>query len=200
MSYGDIIQAAMWCALAYVAGSINFSIIVSGLSKKGDVRNFHSKNAGATNTYRLLGWRWAIVVLVLDIGRGAFAARLAGSHFGVSWISMLVCFCLLIGNVLPAFHRFRGGKGVATSLGLIFGINPYCALVSWIVWIFVVAVIGRASIGSLLAVAVFPLMMILLNSPNEHLAFGVAMFVIVVITHRANIVRILQGKEPTISK
>ncbi len=198
-SYGicHVVAAAV---IGYVVGSINFSIIVARLGGKGDIRNYFSKNAGTTNTYRLLGWRWALVVLCLDLGRGGLFLRLIGSRFEDVWVFLFVCTCLLIGNIFPLFHGFKGGKGVATSLGLMFGMNPLAALIAGGAWIAIVGLSGRASLGSFTATAVFPIVAILVDDPVAHWVLGGCMLLIILMTHHKNISRILSGNEPTLKK
>ncbi len=119
---------------AYLLGSINFSILLFGLLGKSDPRNSHSGNPGATNVYRQAGLFWAVVVLLLDIGRSvavAFAAITFGEIDFVSWIGL----ALIIGNRFPCFHGFKGGKGVANFLGFSAVLSLYSAILSGIGWL-----------------------------------------------------------------
>ncbi len=138
---------------AYLAGSINFSILLFKILQKGDPRDSHSKNPGATNVYRQAGPLWAAVVLVLDMGRAgavAFAALLLMEPGFVTWAGLF----LILGNHFPLFHGFKGGKGVANFLGFTMIISFPVALVSGAAWGLVYAVIKKPFIASFFMVAI----------------------------------------------
>jgi len=126
--------AAMLILTSYIAGSINFSIILFRIFGKGDPRDQFSGNAGVTNVYRQAGMFWAGIILVLDLGRACLiseaALQLLPTPF-VPWMGM----ALIFGNRFPCFHRFRGGKGVASYLGFTAIFSPLSALLSTLVWL-----------------------------------------------------------------
>jgi glycerol-3-phosphate acyltransferase PlsY len=134
---GGEAQMTLWVllgALAYVAGSVNFAIILFRVLGREDPRRHHSKNPGATNVYRQAGFFWAAAVLLLDVGR-AFLVGLAAASWAdpaaVSWLGL----ALLLGNRYPCFHGFKGGKGVANYLGFTLALSPAAALISGVVWV-----------------------------------------------------------------
>jgi len=127
-------RTALMLLLAYVAGSVNFAIIILRLLGKGDPRNTFSGNAGTTNVYRQAGRGWAAVVLLLDVGRAAGMAALALWGLPAApapWVGA----ALVAGNRFPCFHRFRGGKGVASFLGFTIPISPWGALLACVAWV-----------------------------------------------------------------
>jgi glycerol-3-phosphate acyltransferase PlsY len=120
--------------LTYLAGSVNFAIIVLGFLGKEDPRRVFSGNAGTTNVYRQAGKGWAAVVLILDVGRAAALAALALAFLHTTWVPW-IGLALVAGNRFPLFHGFRGGKGVAGYLGFILPIAPWGAAASCLVWV-----------------------------------------------------------------
>lgn len=154
MSPEAIMTTSWLMPLAYVAGSVNFSILLFKLLGRGDPRRRFSGNPGTTNVTRQLGHAWGAVVLALDVGRAALVALLAGAllldHAFVAWIG----FFLLLGNRYPLFHGFKGGKGVATYLGFTAGVSPVFALLSCAAWVAVYAAVRIPFIGSFFMVAV----------------------------------------------
>jgi glycerol-3-phosphate acyltransferase PlsY len=127
-------MAAMLLPASYIVGSINFPIILFRMLGKGDPRNHFSGNAGVTNVYRQAGVFWAGIILLLDLGRACFtsgaALYLLPTPF-VPWMG----FALVLGNRFPCFHKFRGGKGVASYLGFTALISPLSAVSSTLVWL-----------------------------------------------------------------
>jgi glycerol-3-phosphate acyltransferase PlsY len=129
-----LMMAAMLLPASYMAGSINFSIILFRLLGKCDPRDHFSGNAGVTNVYRQAGLFWAGIILLLDLGRACFisgaALYLLPTPF-VPWIGL----ALILGNRFPCFHKFRGGRGVASYLGFTAVISPLAAVLSTLVWL-----------------------------------------------------------------
>ncbi|MBL1279198.1 MAG: glycerol-3-phosphate 1-O-acyltransferase PlsY [Fluviicola sp.] len=190
--------------IAYLLGSIPTAVWL-GKAKYGmDVREHGSKNAGATNTFRVLGKKPGIVVLSIDIIKG-FVAVMLPFLFGVGeWNSdhlievKLVCALLaVIGHVLPVFANFNGGKGVATSLGVIIGVHPLGAAI--IVGLFLIVFIASnyVSLGAIVASASFPVSIIVLfKETSIYLtAFSLVLSFAVIFAHRKNIGRLLKGEE-----
>lgn len=139
--------------LAYLAGSVNFSILLFKLMGKDDPRDSYSGNAGTTNVYRQAGLVWAAVVLLLDIGRAVLTAFLAGRLLTEGMIPW-ACLFLVAGNRYPLFHGFRGGKGVANYLGFTFFISPWAGAVSCAAWVLVYAAARVPFIASFFMLAV----------------------------------------------
>lgn len=151
----ELIATTAWLMpLAYAVGSVNFSILLFKLLGRGDPRSRFSGNPGTSNVTRQLGYGWGAVVLILDVGRAAGVAFLAGAllqeHALVAWTGL----ALLLGNRYPLFHGFKGGKGVATYLGFAASVAPLFALLSCLVWVVVYAIVRTPFIGSFFMVAV----------------------------------------------
>lgn len=189
---------------AYLLGSIPTAVWIGKAKYGTDVREHGSKNAGATNTFRVLGKKPGIVVLAIDIIKG-FVAVMLPFVFGVGeWGSdhlievKLVCALLaVIGHVLPIFAGFKGGKGVATSLGVIIGVHPLGAAI--IVGLFLIVFIASnyVSLGAIIASASFPISIILIFKETSPylIAFSLVLSAAVIYAHRKNIGRLLKGEE-----
>lgn len=209
-------QVAILIVTSYLLGSVPTGLLVAR-SRGVDIRKQGSGNFGATNVGRVLGRKWGILVFLLDIGKGAMATAVAGVLTGhlapspvdpfwrnIIWLGTGIA-CVL-GNVFPVFLGFRGGKGVATSLGVMLGIYPYLtlpALSAFVVWAIVVKFSRYVSLGSLVAAVFVPgcfvLMAKLANWPlSEHyplLALLVLVAILVFVRHRTNIARLISGTE-----
>ncbi|MFN8429156.1 MAG: glycerol-3-phosphate 1-O-acyltransferase PlsY [Spirosomataceae bacterium] len=185
---------------AYLMGSIPTAVWYAGYFHNIDIRQHGSKNAGATNSLRVLGKKAGIIVLIVDALKGLIPVLVA-KYFGLpDTTSFLIGLIAIIGHLLPIFSGFKGGKGVATSLGVIIAVSPLGALISLAAFILVVIISGYVSLGSLLAAMVF-VIYFLLGSPDFYMsaiAFGV--LVLLVFTHRANIKRLMEGSENKFSR
>ncbi|MCC6384182.1 MAG: glycerol-3-phosphate 1-O-acyltransferase PlsY [Bacteroidia bacterium] len=194
--------------VAYLLGSIPSAVWVGKIFYGIDVREYGSGNAGATNTFRVLGWKAGTPVLFMDTAKGWLAVKIA-------WLSglylpnsqQLINFELalgissLAGHVFPVFAGFRGGKGVATLLGVLIAVQPWAAL--WCACIFVVVLFIShfVSLGSILAALAFPFIIMLIYKetlPTVNL-FSMAISILVLTTHQKNIERLLRGKEPKVN-
>jgi glycerol-3-phosphate acyltransferase PlsY len=182
-------------ALAYLGGAIPVGLLVGRLVKKVDIRRYGSGNIGTTNVLRTLGPAWAAVVFALDAAKG-FLPVLVGRHLGLPVGTLALAAALAVaGHNWSVFLRFQGGKGVATSLGALLALAPLVALGAAGVWILVVLVSGYASLGSMLGLTAAALLLYLLGQPPAVVALGVALAAAAIWQHRANIRRLLQGKE-----
>ena len=201
--------------VAYLAGSIPFGLLV-GLGKGIDPRAAGSGNIGATNLGRLLGGRFFALVFTLDLLKGFLptlaAAYFVERHFPMpdAWVFvlwLLVGFAAIIGHMYSLFIGFKGGKGVATSVGVVFGMYPYFSLVACIVaaaWLLCFFTTRYVSLASMVAAAVFPISYVVLSLINHWPMFGrqfpllvftVVVAVMVIFKHRANIARLRAGIE-----
>ena len=183
--------------LAYFTGSINFAIILLGLLGQEDPRMKFSGNAGTTNVYRQAGIVWAAVVLLLDAGRAVGLAALAlyllpASQ--VAWVGM----ALVTGNRFPCFHRFQGGKGVASCLGFTILLAPWGAVLSCLVWVAVYGIARIPFVASFCMVFVLGGSAVLAGGAEViSIAGTVATVLLIFLNHRKNIVVLLaerQGK------
>jgi glycerol-3-phosphate acyltransferase PlsY len=190
--------------IAYLIGSIPTAVWLGQLVYGTDVRNFGSGNAGATNTFRTLGPRAGVPVLLLDILKGFFAVRIAflisysfpGSADFIS-MQLWLGIAAVAGHIFPVFAGFRGGKGIATLLGVMLGIEPEGALISIGVFVAVLITSRIVSLSSILASFSFPLIVIFIlpNPPIPLVSFSFIVFAIVLITHQKNIERIIRRNE-----
>ena len=193
-----------WGIIAYVIGSIPSSVWIGKSYFGKDVRDYGSGNAGATNTFRVLGTQAGIVVLLLDILKGVTAASLilyipSVSHGTDQYVNLQLLFGILavVGHIFPVFENFNGGKGIATLFGMLIGINYLLAVACVALFVVVLLLTRYVSLSSILATISFPIFTIYIFHRDEPLliAFGVAAALMVVITHKKNIVRLLNGEE-----
>lgn len=181
--------------LAYVGGSVPMGLLVGRWAKGMDIRQHGSGNIGATNVLRTIGIGWAALVFLFDAAKGAVPVLL-GRHFGCDPVTLaLVALLAVAGHNWSLFLRFRGGKGVATSLGALLALAPGVAVGVALIWVFLVAVTGYASVGSMLGLASSGPILQLVAAPAPLVWLGVALFTLTVYQHRANIKRLTQGKE-----
>ena len=188
---------ALWLLAAYFLGAIPTSYLVARWFRRIDLREHGSKNLGATNLYRTLGWRYAVPVGLFDVAKGAIPVLLfAPRAGGQDWVPISLGVAATVGHVFSVFVRFRGGKGVATAAGAVLGLAPLPLAVSAVVWLALVWATGYVSLGSMLGAAAFPLAVLLLQPGDAYvLAAGVLLAAFIVFTHRANIRRLLEGRE-----
>ena len=183
------------CVAAYLAGSIPFGALLARL-KGIDLRQVGSGNIGATNVARAMGKRWAVAVLAADACKG-FVPVWLGRHFGLSATAIaLAGAAAIVGHMFTLFLRGRGGKGVATSLGVALALSPIAALVGFVAYAVVFAATRLSSLGSLLGVWTFALLFVLREQPARPLiAVAIGGAVLVTLRHRENIARLVRGEE-----
>ena len=190
--------------LAYLAGSIPSAVWAGKLFHGLDVREHGSGNAGATNTVRVLGWKTGIPVLIFDLFKGWLAAMLprfldaAPESSETLMVLQIACgLAAILGHVFPVFAGFRGGKGVATTFGVLLALHPLLTLTCAGIFLIVLLASGYVSLGSMIAVAMFPILLVtLFRSPSIWLTvFSVIVAAAVIITHTKNIKRLLRGEE-----
>jgi glycerol-3-phosphate acyltransferase PlsY len=182
-------------ALGYLLGSIPFGLILTRLDGKGDVRKNGSGNIGATNVLRT-GNRWlAALTLVLDCLKATIAIVLAQLLFGLE-TGVAAAAGALVGHLYPVWLGFRGGKGVATFLGILIALLWPAALVYAAVWIFLLATLRISSLAGMTAAVTAPVVAFALHSPYVPMLLGFALLVLW--KHRENILRLSKGAEPRI--
>ena len=199
--------------LSYLTGSIPTSIIVSRIAKNIDIREHGSGNAGATNVYRILGWKYALIVLSLDIFKAwlptaIYATKifLSTSIPDIGFIQILCGFSAVLGHTYPIFAGFKGGKGVGSLIGVLLALFPFAFPLCLIVAIFVVVTTGYVSLGSIFAAISLPIIILILPglgiiTPNLSLViFSLLVPWFVIFTHRSNISRIRNGTENRFDK
>lgn len=189
---------------AYLLGSLPFSVWTGKLFFKTDVREHGSGNAGATNTWRVLGWKAGVPVLILDILKGFTATRLplllqnSGlDSTGMQGLQILCGIFAALGHIYPVFAGFRGGKGVATLLGIVLGLMPFAALCSLFVFLLVFILFRYVSLGSMLAAVSLPFFVFVLGDTglSPMLIFALLVAVTVLLTHMKNVGRLLRKQE-----
>jgi|SRR6185437_13961778 len=198
-------QDIVLVTMAYLIGSIPFSVWLGRYFHGQDVREFGSKNAGATNTIRTFGKKTGFLVLFLDIMKGWVAVGLvclssypSGSSTRLH-LEVAMAVAAVIGHILPIYVGFKGGKGVATTMGIIFGINPTVALLCFVVFFLVLVISHYVSLASMLAILSFPIWLIIYKATHPWLMAGAILLpIMVIITHRKNILRLLKNEESTL--
>jgi glycerol-3-phosphate acyltransferase PlsY len=197
-------ETLLFVLLAYLTGAFPSAVWVGKTFYKIDVREFGSGNAGATNTFRVLGKKAGIPVLIMDIFKGwlsvnyiSFLTNIPESAEAVFEIKLAFGIAAVIGHLFPIYTGFRGGKGIATLLGLLIGLHAVAALYSILVFVIVFITSKYVSLGSIIASIAFPILVILiLGSTNVSLnLFAFFVPILSLITHQKNIERLLRGEE-----
>ncbi len=188
---------AIMLVLAYLIGATPTSYIAGKLGKGIDLREHGSNNLGATNVYRVLGWKYAIPVGVIDMVKGAVPVAILGPWSnGPAWFTVALGLAAVLGHMFSPFVRFRGGKGVATAAGMLLALVPLAIVISLAIWAVTLWVSGYVSVASLTVAVVFPLW-VRLTAPDEPYTFwaSVVLALLIVYSHRANIQRLSAGTE-----
>ena len=188
----------LWAALGYLLGSIPFGIVIARALGLGDLRQIGSGNIGATNVLRTGNKPAALATLILDGGKGV-AAVLIARALAAEDAAQLAGLCAFLGHCFPVWLGFRGGKGVATFLGLLLGLAFPLGLAACATWLGGAVITRISSASALLAAALAPLWAFLLGY-GSMVVLAAALAVIVFLRHHQNIARILQGTEPKIGK
>jgi acyl phosphate:glycerol-3-phosphate acyltransferase len=190
--------AAPWLLASYLLGAIPTSYLAARVFRGIDLREHGSRNLGATNLYRVLGWRFAVPVGLFDAAKGAIPVLVFAPRISPSQLVALLCGVVaIVGHVFSVFVRFRGGKGVATAAGVMLALTPAALGVAALVWAVLVYLTGYVSVGSIVAAAVFPVAVYLLERPDQPEILWVDALVAAAIIwlHRANIKRLIHGTE-----
>ena len=190
--------------LAYLIGSIPTAVWVSQRYFGFDIREYGSGNAGATNSYRVLGSKWGTTILLLDMLKGMAAVQLAfllPEYLDSEWRMDNLQTCLglaaVLGHIFPIWAEFRGGKGVATLFGMVLGISPWTAVSCVGVFLLVLYLTRFVSLSSILASIAFPIfILVVFNVENPlYRVFSISVALLVLLTHQKNIGRLLRGDE-----
>ena len=184
--------------LAYLVGAIPMGHLVARYGAGIDLRQHGSKNLGATNVYRVLGWKYAIPVGLFDVAKGFVPTYFVAPWVGAAdWIPLAIGLGAILGHVFPVYLKFSGGKGVATTAGALLGVAPTATLVSVAAWGALLFATGIVSVASMSAALVFPMAVWALTPERTTLLYaGVAIAFFIVFNHRTNIRRIGAGVEP----
>jgi glycerol-3-phosphate acyltransferase PlsY len=183
--------------VSYLLGSISFSVLMVRILKGIDVRQHGSGNAGATNTLRLLGWGPAILVFALDIFKGTAAVWLGSALApdGDVWLPVFCGLLVIAGHNWPIFFGFKGGKGIATTIGVTAFLFFLPALYAGIIGLAAVVITRYVSLGSLLFTGLLPVSLALTDYPKPFLWMSLLIMIFAWYRHRTNIVKLLKGQE-----
>ena len=186
--------------LFYLIGSLPFALILTKLSGFGDIRNIGSGNVGATNVLRTGNKLLAIIVLALDILKGLIPYLIIHIYFNeLSLLNKIfLCHFAIIGHIYPIWLKFKGGKGVATYIGFLFGLNPYIAISFLLIWLVVAYMSKYSSLGSLIGIFIAPAYFIFINFNFNISIFFIYLSFVIVIKHKENIKRLINKTESKI--
>ena len=196
---GPPLSIVLWILAAYLLGAIPTSYLAGKVGRGIDLREHGSKNLGATNVYRILGWKYAIPVALFDIAKGAipvlFFSRWAGAAEH-PWLPVVLGGAAVLGHMFSPYVSFKGGKGVATAAGMFLALAPVAVLLAILVWGICLWLTGYVSLSSIIAVGSVPLWVALLQ-PNSQYVFwaSIALVALIVFAHRRNIGRLIAGTE-----
>ncbi len=204
-----MIECAVVIILSYLIGSINFSVILSKKMAGFDVREKGSGNAGTTNMLRSVGKKAAAITLVCDILKGVISILLAiligkiACSSNVSLLVQVAGISVILGHTFPIFFKFKGGKGVATSLGVLIMSNWQIGLICLVFALILIGLTQMVSVGSIAAAILYPVLTLFIPQnyivPGNYLIYSIILAVIIVFNHRENVKRLLAGKENKIS-
>lgn len=180
----------------YLLGSIPFGLLLTRLRGHGDIRSIGSGNIGATNVLRTGDKKLALATLLLDAGKGALATLLA-ARWGGEVASLVAAFAAVLGHNFPLWLGFRGGKGVATTLGVLLAVAWPVGIGALVIWIGSAALFRISSLAALIALAASPLLMLVFGSAAD-VALAALLAALAIARHHANIRRLLAGTEPRI--
>ncbi|HUK01011.1 MAG TPA: glycerol-3-phosphate 1-O-acyltransferase PlsY [Steroidobacteraceae bacterium] len=199
-------------ALSYALGSVLGGLVIGRLRGGVDIRSMGSGNAGSTNALRTQGRKFALAVLLIDVGKGYVASRLipllalplpVASPFLQPWLAAACSAAALLGHVYPLWYGFRGGKAVATFVGVILGLAPLWLVPVLLVWAAVLICTGFVGLSSIIGATAFPVGLILADlwprgasEPLPLVVFALFAAGLIILTHRQNIARMLKGNEP----
>ncbi len=218
---GSIPYIILIAVLSYLLGSIPTALLISKIFFKSDIREQGSGNMGSTNTFRVLGMKWGIVVQVIDILKGYLAVTLIATSLGaglifpnatsfenITLLKILAGVSAILGHIYPIFAGFRGGKGINTATGMMLGLVPTDVAIAFALFVLALLSSGYVSLGSIIAAFTIPGSLLVrynifgADIPGYHILiyFSLIIFLLVLFTHRANIKRIMKGTENKFQK
>ena len=195
----EIIKPAFFLLIAYLLGSIPFGVLISKIYQT-DIRKVGSKSTGATNVLRTVGKKPALLTLLGDVGKGMAAVLLGGIFFSSLALVAGMGLIAIIGHDWPVFAKFRGGKGVATSLGVFLILTPCPLLLTLLIWLLVFGVWRYVSLASILAGVFLPLLIWLFLGVGILFFISLAAGMLLIYRHKSNIQRLLAGNENKLGK
>lgn len=205
----DILLIALF---SYIAGSFPTAIIVGKITRGIDIREHGSGNAGGTNVFRVLGWKLGVFVMLIDVLKGFLATKfisqisiVGDSSIDPLYLCMIAGVFAIIGHIWTVFAGFRGGKGVGTAAGFLLGLMPQAVLVGFIVFFVIFLSTRYVSLSSMIASTSIPVTLLVqkfgfkIDTPWVLIILTLLIAVLIIFTHRSNIVRLLNGTENKIS-
>jgi len=201
-----MIELVLKAGLSYLLGSVMGSLVIARLTGGADIRTLGSGNAGATNALRTQGRKVGVAVLAIDLTKGWIATGVLASWVLPSvipsaaaplalWCAPLCGIAVMLGHVYPLWYGFRGGKGVATLLGAVLGINGWLLLPMMLTWLAAVIVFGYVGLASILAAVALAVAIAVTTHSAPLIAFGIVSVLLILYTHRSNIARMRTGTE-----
>jgi acyl phosphate:glycerol-3-phosphate acyltransferase len=180
---------------AYLMGSLPFGYIMSKFVLKTDIRQHGSGNIGATNVLRVVGWRAALPVFILDALKGFLAVAIARSISDAPAVFLAAGFLAMLGHSYPIFLGFKGGKAAATAIGVMAALSGWALLILALVAVAIVAATRYVSLGSIIGAMLIPIIFLILGFNMPYVVFGIATALLIILRHKANIDRLLKGTE-----
>jgi glycerol-3-phosphate acyltransferase PlsY len=204
---------AFWCIVGFVIGGIPFGYLAGLIVLKDDIRKYGSGNIGATNTWRTLGWKCGVIVLILDALKGLLPTLLSAQFIAEGFdtakiepLQVATGLCAIAGHMFPIWLSFRGGKGVATALGVVLVLAPIASAAAFGIFLVSLGLWKMVSLSSILSAVTFSAVYFVLRRGSElggsslpMTLFAIVVPALIVWRHRSNIARIVQGTERKIS-
>ena len=190
----------IWIVAAYLLGSISFGILISRMFGLPDPRTVGSGNPGATNVLRSGKKMAAVLTLLGDAFKGWFPVWLALQSGMLMWVVSVVGFAVFLGHLYPIYYRFKGGKGVATALGILLALSGWLGLAVLLAWVLVFAIWRYSSLAAIVAALLAPLFAYFLLPYDDYLLLTLAITVFLIWRHRSNIQKLLAGTEAGFGK
>ena len=187
-------------SIAYLIGSLSFGIITSKILNISDPRTIGSKNPGATNVMRTGNKLAAILTLFGDIFKATIVVKIV-IFFGLNDLEILqVCLAVLVGHIYPVYYKFKGGKGVATALGILLAINWILALSVICIWLVIFSIWKYSSLAAIIASSSAPIISYFLNDTSYIFLTNILITILIIFNHRENIKNLIKGIEPSFKK
>lgn len=182
--------------IGYLFGCINFAYIIGRFHDHIDIRNYGSGNSGTTNAIRVMGWKWGALTFLGDFLKAIVAYVVVAFVFDSQIAAIYAGFGVVIGHNWPVFLKFKGGKGIASTVGLIFAVDYRAGLIVAIVMALIIYITRYVSVGSLLMAVAMPIIFYITKDGNlEFLAIGLILMGIAIARHNGNIKRLIKGNE-----
>jgi glycerol-3-phosphate acyltransferase PlsY len=185
----------IYAVCSYLFGAIPFGYVLVLIREKKDIRDYGSQSTGATNVLRLKGWSYAIPVAIADILKGFLPVFLAMKFFPDQSFVLLCGFLTILGHCFPVYIKFKGGKGVATTVGVYAGLAFIPTVLTAALFLIIVTLTRYVSLGSILSILAFPLFAFLLNGDMKLIFLSFAVFALIALKHKGNIERLIKGRE-----